>query len=669
MPTTDLHPSPNPGFPPVADTEIKWRHRISVRLIGVFLTFSVLIFGAALGYNYHQARAMITARLEITARQLVTAAAGKVETVIASVTAQTESMARSLEIFPHTQPQLLDYIDASVLSNPDVFGSAVAFDPSDDGRFHGPYAPYIYRTPKATVYVDLANSYDYATQDWFQIPRELGKTEWSEPYYDEGGGNALMATCSVPFYETRNGQKHFAGIVTADVSLKRLTDIISSIKVLKTGYGFLLSRNGTFLAHPRQDIIMNESLFSLAETRGSRELRDIGRRMIAGEAGFIPYLTLSGVQSWIYYAPLKSVGWTLGVVFPKDELFADIRSLTITMAAMGLGGFLLLTLVIVFIARSITTPIRALAQATDKIAEGDFNAPLPQTRSKDEVGGLTRDFQVMRDSLKDHIRQLTETTAARERMDSELKIAHDIQMSILPKTFPPFPTRDEFDLYALIVPAKEVGGDFYDFFQINEDRLCFVIGDVSGKGVPAALFMAVTKTLIKSFARERKDVTPDEILTHVNEELAAENDACMFVTLFCGMLDTASGEILYANAGHNPPLLIRKNGAVQWLPHAKSLMAGPMPGVRYEHEQLLLSPGDSLFLYTDGVTEAMNHAEELFSEQRLQKDPALTSGMEIKKTLHAIMDSIQRFANGASQSDDITMMMIRYSGNGNASQG
>ena len=647
-----------------AGTVINWRHRIAVRLIVVFLSFSVLIFGATLGYNYYQARAMITGKLEVTARHLVTAAAGRVEKVIASVTCQTESMARSLETFPYTKPQLLDYINASVVAHPDVYGSAVAFDPSPESQFHGPYAPYFYRTPEGTGYLDLTQSYDYSTQDWYQIPRELGKTEWSEPYFDEGGGNALMATCSVPFYETSDGQRRFSGIVTADISLKRLTDIVSSIKVLKTGYGFLLSRSGTFLAHPRQDIIINESLFSIAEMRDSRELRNMGRRMTAGESGFIPYKTLSGVDSWMYYAPIRPVGWTLAVIFPKDELFADIRTLTLTMAVMGLGGLLLLTLVIVLIARSITTPIRALAQATGKIAEGDFEAPLPGTLSKDEVGGLTRDFRVMRDSLKDHIKQLTETTAARERMESELQIAHDIQMSILPKIFPPFPTRDEFDLFALILPAKEVGGDFYDFFQISESRLCFVIGDVSGKGVPAALFMAVTKTLIKSFAREREDVTPEAILTHVNEELAAENDACMFVTLFCGMLDTRTGEIQYANAGHNPPLLIKENGDVTWLPRARSLMAGPMAGVQYQREHLVLSPGDSLFLYTDGVTEAMNHDDALFSDQRLETDLAALSGLGIRDAIQQIMDSILRFAGGAPQSDDITMMMIRYSGVG-----
>jgi len=232
----------------------------------------------------------------------------------------------------------------------------------------------------------------------------------------------------------------------------------------------------------------------------------------------------------------------------------------------------------------------------------------------------------------------------------------------LPKIFPPFPNREEFDLFALIAPAREVGGDFYDFFQISDNLLCFVIADVSGKGVPAALFMAVTKTLIKSFARE--GITPDAIVSHVNEEMAADNDACMFVTLFCGLLDIETGEIQYANAGHNPPLVIKKSGTVEWLPRAKSLVAGAMPGVQYGCERLRLSKGDSLFLYTDGVTEAMNHASELFSEERLEKDLTVFADLEIKDAIRNIMDSIHRFTGDAPQSDDITMMMLRYSGSG-----
>ncbi len=642
------------------NTGIKWRHRLSVRLSILFSVFSILIFGFTLGYNYYQARKMIISRMEVQARNVVTAAAGKVATPIASVTAATEGMARALETLPFNDPQLLDFIQTTVLSHPDVFGSTVAFEPYEDSRFPTPYAPYFYKIPEGLGFVDLADSYNYVLQDWFHIPRELKKSVWSEPYYDEGGGNILMSTYSVPFFEEHDNRKRFAGIVTADISLEHLTNIVSSIRVLKTGYGCLLSRNGVFLAHPRQDIVMNESLFSIAEERQDSNLRDIGRRMAAGETGFISFETLDGVPSWMYYMPLPQMGWTLAVVFPRDELLADIRHLTLIMAGMSLAGIFLLAMVVVYISGSISRPVRALAEASDKIAAGDFEADLPEPQSKDEVGALTRDFQIMKDSLKDYIRQLTETTAARERMESELEIAHDIQMSILPKTFPPFPTRDEFDLYAMITPAREVGGDFYDFFQLGENRLCFVIGDVSGKGVPAALFMAVTKTLIKSFARD--DVSPEVILNHVNKELAAENDACMFVTLFCGLLDMTSGEILYANAGHNPPLLVKQSGSVEWLPRAGSLVAGAMEDVEYGCERISLSHGDSLFLYTDGVTEAMNPADELFSEERLADVLSGCKDAEIQASIGNVMDAVERFSAGAPQSDDITMMMIRYSG-------
>ncbi len=639
---------------------IKWRHRLSVRLSILFSVFSILIFGLTLGYNYYQARRMIVAEMEGQARNIVAAAAGRVSTTIASVAAVTESMVRALEALPFDDPRLRDFIKASVLSHPDVFGSAVAFEPYDDSRFPTPYAPYSYKIAGGVAFVDLKDSYDYTMQDWYRIPRELKKSEWSEPYFDEGGGNILMATYSAPFYEVHGNRKRFAGIVTADISLEHLTNIVSSIRVLKSGYGCLLSRNGVFIAHPRKDIVMNESLFSIAEERDSRELRDIGRRMAAGETGFVLLETVEGVSSWMYYEPLRGMGWTLAVVFPKDELLADIRTLTLTMAGIGLAGIFLLAMVVVSISGSIARPIRALAKASGKIAAGDFEAGLPETRSKDEVGALTRDFQIMQDSLKDYIRQVTETTAARERMESELEIAHDIQMSILPKTFPPFPAREEFDLYALIDPAREVGGDFYDFFQLGENRLCFVIGDVSGKGVPAALFMAVTKTLIKSFARD--DVSPDAILNHVNRELAADNQACMFVTLFCGLLDMKSGEIQFANAGHNPPLLVKKDGTTEWLPRAKSLVAGIMLDIEYECERIELLPGESLFLYTDGVTEAMNADDELFSEDRLVGILTGSAETGIKDVIGEVMAAIGRFSEGAPQSDDITMMIIRYAG-------
>ncbi|MBA4393366.1 MAG: hypothetical protein C0407_07420 [Desulfobacca sp.] len=301
-----------------------------------------------------------------------------------------------------------------------------------------------------------------------------------------------------------------------------------------------------------------------------------------------------------------------------------------------------------------------MAKATEDIAKGNLDGVLPPVKSHDEVGKMTEGFKTMQKSLKEYIQKLTETTAAKERMESELSIAREIQMSILPKIFPPFPERSEFDLYALIEPAREVGGDFYDFFLIDPTHLCFVIADVSGKGVPASLFMAVTKTLIKATAKA--EITPADILTQVNTELASGNDAAMFVTIFCGILNTRTGEILYANAGHNPPLLIDKEGKVSYLQISGGLVLGVMEEICYQVESLHLQTGESLFMYTDGVTEAMNIKEELFSEERLQKDLTLAADRPIKEMINTLMQRINDFSGEALQSDDITMMVLQYKG-------
>jgi sigma-B regulation protein RsbU (phosphoserine phosphatase) len=231
-------------------------------------------------------------------------------------------------------------------------------------------------------------------------------------------------------------------------------------------------------------------------------------------------------------------------------------------------------------------------------------------------------------------------------------------MSILPKIFPPFPNRKEFDIYAVIEPAREVGGDFYDFFFTDDEHFCFVIGDVSGKGIPASLFMAVTKTLIKATAL--KGIPPGEILTEVNRELSQGNDSCMFATILCGILNTKTGTVSYANGGHNSPFLIRRNNEVAILEGKRGLVVGAMEDRVYETEPFTLQPGDALYLYTDGVTEAMNEKGELFSDDRLKKEIIELQGRPLRETIDGIMKEVVSFSHGVPQSDDITMMMIQF---------
>lgn len=634
---------------------------IAFRLIIAFALCSAVIFTGATAYNYNSSRKIMESRLESYARNLVMAKVNRVETTLASTGAVTESLARTIETMPFDADNIIELTRRHIESNSEIFGCALVFESDSPVFRNGVHSPYFFRNTEGKISSsDLGDISSIENLDWYQIPKMLERTEWSEPYFDENGGRINMTTCSVPFYFTEGGIRRFAGIVTADVSLEKLTGIVSSIKILRTGYAFLLSRTGTILAHPSKNLIMNESMFSIAESHGDTTLRGIARKMIAGESGFIPYTNVSGVKTWMYYAPVPTTGWTLAVIFPENELLADIRIMSMKMMVMGIAGIFLLVIVAVFVSGSITTPIRALAKASHEIASGNFDVALPEIKRMDEVGILASDFRMMTDSLKDHMSRLEETIAAKERIESELKIAHDIQMSILPKIFPPFPNRDEFDLYALIEPAREVGGDFYDFFQIDDNLLCFVIADVSGKGVPASLFMAVTKTLIKSMARE--GIMPDELLLKINAELCQDNETCMFVSLFCGMLDTSTGELIYSNGGHNPPLIVKKGGLVSWFPKATSLVIGAMEDITFRCERMMLEPGDGIFLYTDGVTEAMNKDEELYSESRLENALARLSSETIRGVMKGVMDSVREFTAGAPQSDDITMMMIRYNG-------
>lgn len=642
---------------------------IVVRLVFVITLCCSAIFTAALGYNYYRSRQVLEQELESNARNLAMSLVHRVETELVAVAKVTEGVARSLETGRYSEQELLALIRATVEKNPEIYGSTVAFEPYAFSRSTRLYAPYFCREKGSIVFSRLETAYQhvpYLYWDWYQIPRELGKREWSEPYFDEGAGNISMSTCSVPFYDTTNGQKRLKGIVTADISLDSLTKLVSSTRILRTGYAALLSRNGMLLAHPLKDAVMNETFFSIAEERKDPSLRELGKKMIRGESGFILYTSLVGVRSWMYYTPIRSTGWTLAVVFPEAELLENVRRLSMTMAAMGLVGILVLTAAVVSIASSITKPLRSLAAATHLMATGNFDLDLPPIRTKDEVGLLTHDFQRMKEALKEYIRDLTETTAAKERIQSELKVATDIQASLLPRLFPAFPDRPEFDIFASMDPAKEVGGDFYDFFFIDAHNLCFLIADVAGKGVPAALYMMVAKTLLKSEGQRLGE--PDQILGYVNNVLATDNDSCMFATVFCGILDVRTGEVRFANAGHNPPLLIKPQ-RIRYLDLKPGFVLGPMQDMTYTTERLTLQPGDTLFMYTDGVTEATNSADELYGEEQLLRALQRVPDLELTDMVHYIRAEITQHANGAPQSDDVTMVAIKYRGMKNDRKG
>lgn len=638
------------------------KRSLAFKLSLFILASTTMVFLAAFGYNYVETRRLVMENVEENTRNLTLSTVHRIETVLRGVEGAPRYMAASLEHVDYSKAGLTKQIEKNVNLNPDIFGSAVAYEPYTYDPRSRDFCPYYSRLKNRLKLTYLGGKdYRYHLWDWYLLPKELDRAVWSEPYFDEGGGNTVMSTFSVPFYRNVLGVRRFAGVVTADMSLDWLKEILSRVTIYRSGYAFLISGNGVFVTHPNKDLIMRESIFTFAEAAGDIALRNIGREMIRGGEGFVSlpeYFT--GKKAWMYYASLPSAGWSIGVVIPEDELFADVRRLNRIVLAIGIAGLAFLFFVVTSISRNITRPLRKLAETTAEIANGSLDVTFPRERSRDEVGDLMTSFENMQLALREYIANLRETTAAKERMESELMIARTIQMSFLPKRFPPFPEKKEFEIFATLVPAREVGGDLYDFFLLDDETLFFSIGDVSGKGVPAALFMAVSRILMKGTVRIDTDLS--DALAKVNRELCVENEAMMFLTYFCATLNLRTGELRYTNAGHNPPLIKRAGGKPRWLPLPEGFLLGVLEDSTYRTETMFLNPGDTLFLYTDGVTEAMNVEDQSFSDGNLQALLENLGETEPETMVREVIRHVQDFAGNAPQSDDITALAIRYRG-------
>ena len=501
---------------------------------------------------------------------------------------------------------------------------------------------------------------DYQS-DWFRQPCEGRAATWIEPYFDVQAGTT-MVTYAVPIMRG----EEVAAVVTCDLALDYIRGVLATLPLGPEETVALLSRRGTFVAHPTHpELEMKETIFSLAgaqaEPEAKESLERLGRAMIGGASGHLSYRRLFGESlgvEYASYAVVPSTGWALGLFRPERQVLAPLDRLNrvaLVGAAVSLG---LLLIPALGIAWSVARPLRRLAEASQSLAGGDFDAVLPVVRHQDEVARLTAAFEQMRQDLRRYIADLTATTAARARLAGELSAAREIQLSLLPKVFSPFPGHPEIDLYATLVSAAEVGGDLYDFAWLDEDHLYVAIGDVSGKGVAASLLMAVGKTLLKAAVQHWRD--PGLALAQVNAELEEDNEACMFITLFCGILDLRSGVMSYANAGHNPPLLARLGGALVVLDEQPDAPLGIWPDTVYQNRSRQLQTGDVLLLFSDGVTEAMNEAFAEFGDERLRDFLRGAAGQEVRSLLEALGVAVQAHAAGAPQSDDVTALALRY---------
>ena len=499
---------------------------------------------------------------------------------------------------------------------------------------------------------DYYSPIDYGAE-WYINPMEDGKFYVSDAYMDVFG-RGLTVTMSVPY--SNNGE--VVGVIGADVSIDSINENVLELNTgIEGSYAMLLSGEGNLIAikDMEQDMTSEDVL--------GENCTAVLSQIVGNNAGIAPSV-IDGKDVYIVYSTIDNTNWKLAIVLPKESVVEPIKQtdaiIVRTSIIIDVFFILLLFVVIVVstrISKNLTEPISKLADETGLVGAGNLNY-VSNITSGDEIELLSHKFEDMTVSLKNYIEELTSVTAERERIGAELDVATHIQSSMLPCIFPPFPDKDEVDIYATMIPAKEVGGDFYDFFMVDDTHVAIVMADVSGKGVPAALFMVIGKTLIKDHTVPGRDL--GQVFSEVNDILCNSNSEGMFITAFEGVLDLVTGEFVYVNAGHETPYISSAGGEFeQYKVKAGFVLAG-MEGIKYKCGSMMLEPGSKIFQYTDGVPEATNANNELYGMARLDEALKGMSGATPEEILNKVKESVDVFVDGAPQFDDLTMLCLEY---------
>ena len=496
-----------------------------------------------------------------------------------------------------------------VEQTPTIVGAGILFKADYYPLMGHWFEPYVAQRSDGTIEEAQIGgpTHNYLEAEFFINGIKAGKGVWSEPYYDNAGAKMMLCTYTIP---VRDKTGEIVALLGADVSLDWLSSVINANHIYPSSYNVVISRKGLVMVCPDDSLVMRSTIQEITASSTDTTTRYINQQQMSGQSGHQDITGINGEKISVFYAPIDGeTGWSMSVVCSQSEIYADLWEVSLYLILLMLAGMALLGYIIFRTARGASS--------------------------------------------------LRKATAEKERIASELHIARNIQESMLPKTFPPYPDRADVDIFASLVPAKEVGGDLYDFY-IRDEKLFFCIGDVAGKGVPASLVMAVTRSLFRTDST-REDL-PANIVGNMNKALADMNESDMFVTVFVGVLDLKTGQMHYCNAGHDDPLLVGRG--VGLLPTKNNIPVGLMPEWNFEGMETTIYPGTTIFLYTDGLTEAENNNHAQFGKQRMVKtahQALLDSGSCTPEKIIALeTEALRLFVGNAEQSDDLTMLAIQF---------
>ena len=629
------------------------RRSLSAKLSLWIALFALLIFSVSLGFFFVRSLKAVRQEAMNRATQVLDNTVLQINDILDKVETTADNTSWLIMRYLDKPDSMFTFSRSIVASNPFLIGCSISFEPDyfkEKGHY---FSIYSYNNAGEITSQQEGNPlYDYFFMEWYLYPKVLGRPVWTEPFIDYDPLDPLSKDLISSYcYPLKDAADNYVGTLSLDLPLDWLSETIESVKPYPHSYCIMIGEGGHFYVHPDESKLFYETIFTQTLNEPDPPLTALGHAMQRGEEG-MQQLIFEGVYSYVFYKPIENTGLSVAVVCPESDIFENFKQLRRAALTIAFLGLLLLLIIFARVVNSELKPLKRLAAQTGTIAKGDFGHPLPDDGREDEIGQLSHSFGDMQQSLINYIAELKQTTAAKASIESELRVASDIQMSMLPRVFPPFPERKEIDLFASMTPAKEVGGDLYNFLLLDE-HLYFCLGDVSGKGVPASLFMAQATRLFRTLAGEGFE--PDAIATRMNAALCEGNDTMMFVTMFIGKADLKTGTMEFCNCGHNPPVL---DGKFIQFAHTNRPL-GMWDGDPFIGEKPISIRDKMLLIYTDGLNEAMNNEKEQFGNERLLELMADTGALTACQVVEMLKDAVEKHREGAAPNDDLTMLCIK----------
>ncbi|MBC8005759.1 MAG: SpoIIE family protein phosphatase, partial [Verrucomicrobia bacterium] len=620
----------------------------SYRLNWTITSIAILIIAAIVFINHRFSDQVLMEKIEEGAIHQ----SNQVVSKIARITIGTEDITRNIanQAFYFYQHNELDFFLKQILASNEILESIEVYMLDDLQKDVRKFSSGNLDELICIPYQEIDDSYIQNLKEGKLVP---GYGKWSDPIYCKNDTSHLFVSYYRPIYHP--GTTKVAGLVSSVVSLMKIRQMLSEIKIEKKGYSFITNKSGWIITHPNEKWILKKNIFDNTspiktdyQPEIESKIRNSGRGVGNGVSEY-----LNGQKCWFYHATISNSDWILIIVIPEKELFRDHDRNLYKILGVSVLGILILFMMNMLIFKRILDPLVRVTNAIHGFASS--TGKLDNT--KDEIKMLAQSLEDWQIKYGKMVGEQLKTAKEKQKFEDDLKSAHEIQQNIIPTGYPAFADYLEIDLYAILKPAESIGGDLYDYYFIDEEHLLIAIGDVSGKGIPASLFMAIASTLIKS---NSNNLSSREIIEKVNNELSDRNPNQYFVTLFIGILNVNTGIMDYCNAAHNYPFILHVDGTMRTLSKSHGIPLGIYKNKTYKSNTIELQQGDLILLYTDGIINSRNPQGTHFGTEKLKEEIQGMNNLDAKEVVTKLLKSIQNYEGGSAQSDDISLLALRY---------